>query len=78
MVTSRRSVILKKIIGTGFIVAIMTATYPNISFAQSVENKESAESLNRESLGKAEGTNEVKFNKEYLKGYIYDTKSILT
>jgi len=77
-VKSRKSVFPKGIIEIGLIVAIMVAFYPTTSFAQSAEDKESAESPKSESQGKAEGTHEVKFNKDYLKGYISDTKSILT
>ena len=62
----------------GFIVAIMAGLYPNTSPAQSVEDKKSAESSNPGSLEKVEETSEVKLNKDYLKGYISDTKSILT
>ncbi len=76
-ITSRKSVI-PEILEIGLIVAILAVICPPISFAQSAENKESAESLNPESLEKTGGTNEVKFNKDYLKGYIYDSKDILT
>ena len=59
--------------------AIMVALYPNASFAQPVEDKESADSFTREgSLGKVEGTSKVKFNGDSLKGYIADAKYILT
>ncbi len=76
-VSSRKSGIPNRIIEIGLILAIM-AMSTNTPFAQSVENKESAESINPESPGKAEGTTQVKFDKDYLKGYISDTKSILT
>ena len=59
-------------------VFLLIALYPNISFGQSAEGKESAESFVQGSLGKTEGTSEVEFGKDYLKGYIFDTKSILT
>jgi membrane-associated phospholipid phosphatase len=78
MVTSRKGVIRKRIIAIGLTVAIMAPLYPNISFAQSAEDQESAESFAPGSLGKVEETNEVKFNQDYLKGYISDTKYILT
>jgi len=60
------------------VVVLVIALYPNISFGQSAEGKESTESFVQESLGKTEGTSEVKLGKDYLKGYISDTKSILT
>ncbi len=56
----------------------MAALYPDTSFAQSAEDKESAQSFNPGSLGKVEGTSEVKFNKDYLKGYVSDSKYIVT
>ncbi len=59
-------------------VVLLMALYPNISFGQSAEGKEPSESFGQESLGKTEGTSEVKLDKDYLKGYISDTKSILT
>jgi membrane-associated phospholipid phosphatase len=76
-VTSRKSAIAR-IMEIWLIVAIMATLYPNTSLAQSAEDKESAESFNSGSLGKVEETNEIKFNKDYWKGYISDTKYILT
>ena len=48
------------------------------SFAQSAEDKGSHESLDQKSPERKEGTKEVELNKDYLKGYITDTKEILT
>ncbi len=76
--TSLKNAIIKRIKKIGFIIAIMTVLYPNTSSAQSIEDKESAESFNLGSLGKVEETSEVEFNKDYLKGYISDTEYILT
>lgn len=69
---------IKKITKIWLLLVIMMTLYLNVSFAQSVEGKKSPEPLNWRSPGKEEGAIEVELNKDYLKGYITDTKYILS
>ena len=59
-------------------IVFLTVGLVDISFSQSHEVEPSSDSLDKIVQLKDGQTNKVELNKEYFKGYILDTKSILT